>query len=348
MIYNQLEFHNVVELEESKQSPGLRLHRYPREVRDRLSTRGSYISTQSSGCEIRFVTDAEAVRLTISSLEEDGDLIVFKGDYFHSNHRLQAGVKHTLLLEEPERFKQESLDRKLAEDLSLSFSPHVWRIMTCRYTAVFHELDTFGRHVRPPHQDEVPKLRWLAYGSSITHGGAAIHYYNCYVQQAARRLGIDVLNLGLSGSCLCEKEAADFIADRDDWDLATLELGVNMRTRFTPEQFRERAQYLIQTVIQKHPHKPVVIITIFPNAATYSTVDHQASSNEKQFNQILREIVAELDHPSLYLIEGSEIMKEMSSLAFDLLHPSEYGHMLMGENLAAKLKGIMRIRSERL
>ncbi|WP_246302936.1 SGNH/GDSL hydrolase family protein [Paenibacillus plantarum] len=347
MIYDQLEFHNVVELEENKLFPGLRLHRYPRDVRNRLSTRGSHISTQSSGCEIRFVTDAEAVRLSISSLEEDGDLIVFKGDYFHSNHRLQAGVRRTLLLEEPERFKRESPDRKLAEESSLSFSPHVWRIMTCRYTAVFHELDTLGRSVRPPHQNEVPALRWLAYGSSITHGGAAIHYYNCYAQQAARRLGVDVLNLGLSGSCLCEKEAADYIANRNDWDIATLELGVNMRTLFTPEQFKERAYYLIQTVIQKQPQKPVVVITVYPNAATYSHMDYPASRNETQFNHILREIVSELDHSSLYLIEGYEIMKDMSSLVFDLLHPSDYGHMLMGEHLAAKLREILQVRSEK-
>jgi lysophospholipase L1-like esterase len=222
-----------------------------------------------------------------------------------------------------------------------AFSPNVWRIMTGRYTAVFHGIDAFGRKLRPPYPEEVPSIRWLAYGSSITHGGAATKYDLCYVQQAARRLGVDALNLGLSGSCLCEKEAADFIADREDWDLATLELGVNMRTLFTPEQFRERAEYLIGKAIRMQPGKPVAVITIFPNAATFTVSESQSSRNEAEFNRILRDIVAEFRQPSLHLIEGSEVMNDFSSLAFDLLHPSDFGHMMMGQHLAAKLASIL-------
>ena len=34
---------------------------------------------------------------------------------------------------------------------------------------VFHGIDAFGADIRPPRADEKPALRWLAYGSSITH-----------------------------------------------------------------------------------------------------------------------------------------------------------------------------------
>jgi len=341
MIYDKLAFHNVWELEENPLSSGLRMQRYPRDVRAAMGTRGSFVSTQSSGCEIRFVTDAEAVRISLSALDADGDLMVFRGSFFHSHHRLKRGVMQTILLETPPYFAEDSDDKLLLEEASAPFSPHVWRIMTGRYTAVFHGLDVFGRTVRPPRQDELPGLRWLAYGSSITHGGAAVNYSNCYVQQTARILGADVLNLGLSGACLCEKEAADFLADRRDWDLMTLELGVNMREAFTAEQFKQRVEYLVSSIVSKHSDKTIAVITIYPNRATYASEDNQTSRNEKEFNEILRTLVSDMQHPYLHLIEGREIMRDLSSLAFDLLHPSDYGHFLMGQHLAAKLREIL-------
>ena len=69
-----------------------------------------------------------------------------------------------------------------------------------------------------------------------------------YVYHAARAADLDVLNLGLSGSCLCEPAMADFIGSRDDYEIATLEVGVNMRNGVSPEEFRTRVSYLLDAV----------------------------------------------------------------------------------------------------
>ncbi|MDQ1912688.1 SGNH/GDSL hydrolase family protein [Paenibacillus sp. GD4] len=337
MLWNNMELHNVAEVEANELTPGLTLQRYPRHVREALSERGRFIAQQASGCEIRFVTEAANLRVGLTAVEGDGDVMVFQGDFFHSHHRLQAGVLHTLHLER--KLDLSKVEPKVLE--GQRFSPKVWRLFLCRYTARFHGLEAFGHEVRPPATEELPARRWIAYGSSITHGGIALNNYHSYIQLAARRLGVDVLNLGLSGACLCEPAVSDYLSSRVDWDFATLELGVNMRGSFTPEQFRERAEYLIESICSKHPKKPVAVITVYPNGATYETTPSIAGQNQAAYSDILRELVQSSKHQRLYLLEGSDILPGFSGLAWDLLHPSDYGHMLMGEHISRHLRAII-------
>jgi lysophospholipase L1-like esterase len=335
----QMEFHNVAELEENPLRSGLKLQRFPQSIRYSMSDQGRRVSTHSSGCEIRFVTDATKIRITLEALEIAGDIVVYKGDFVHSQHKLQPGVRHTILLEQPEKFsaiKPEFLQGG-------RFSADVWRVFTGRFNAIFHEIDTFGHDLRPPHADELPKLRWLAYGSSITDGGSAFNNVHTYIQTAARLLKVDILNQGLSGSCLCEKEVVDYLVGREDWDIATLELGINMRGRFNPEEFKRRTTYLIEQITHKHPDKPIAVITTYPNFANWYKEPDEASSRDDAFRQILRELVAAQEHPNLHLIEGSDVLTDPMGHSCDLLHPSEAGHIQMGYNLAGKLQGIMNL-----
>lgn len=349
MNLNQVYFHNVHELEALEGLQGVRLQRFPRSVRHALGgpgiTQGRRNAQMSTGCEIRFVTEADAVQITLSSLELDGEVIVYQGDYVHSQHLLRAGRLETLQLQRSERF--EWVTGEMLR--SGRFSPDVWRIMISRnyspgrgFCAVFHHLDAFGHAVRPPHADEMPSVRWLAYGSSITHGTGALSHHNAYIQQAAMRLGVDVLNNGIGGSCLCEPEMADWFAQRDDWSFATLEIGVNMRERFTPREFEERARYLLTQMMTFHPEKPIVLITIYPNYATFQLDRNHASKiAEEQFNNILRSLHAEFASPNLHLIEGNEIADDLNGLTTDLIHPSDEGHFSMGLKLAERLKSIV-------
>ncbi|CAG7642677.1 SGNH/GDSL hydrolase family protein [Paenibacillus allorhizosphaerae] len=345
MIVKNVLFHNVCELEQREHLPGLRLQRFPKEVRDGLGDKGRTKAVQSNNCEMRFVTDARTVRVTLSSVESGGKIGVFKGDFFHSAHQLQAGVMQTFSLEEPERFAEVVPDRLN----NRAFGSNVWRIFFERFGAVFHDIDAFGHEVRPPEASELPKLRFVAYGSSITQGVGAVSHYNCYVQQAARRLEADVLNLGLSGSCLCEKAAADHIASRGDWDFAFLEIGVNMRSVFTVEEFESRASYLLDRVIERNPDKPVFLTTIYPNRAThFNETKHALTDHEKRYNDVLRNYAAAKAHPQLHLLEGADILTDFTALTSDLIHPSDYGHMLMGERLAEMMRPVAeQLREQR-
>ncbi|MDF2935163.1 MAG: lipase [Paenibacillaceae bacterium] len=353
MSYNHIEFHNVAELERNEEMPGLRLNRIPQEVIHQLGEgeylRGRFIGQASTGCEIRFVTEAPFIRITLSATVEDGDVVVYCGDYFHSMHRLRTGVIQTLHLDKPARFAEvepESLQKG-------RFSPGVWRIMVSRnyypglaFQAAFHGLNTFGHEVRPPRVDELPALKLLAYGSSITHGSGATVQHQAYIQQTARRLGADLYNKGMGGSCLCEKAMADYLIGHGGWDIAVLELGVNMRGLFSPEEFEERASYLIGGMIRHYPDKPVVLVSIYPNSDDVlkkNTVETRPNIN-RQFTERLEQIYRRLDHPQLYWVSGHDVLTDFGALTADLIHPSDYGHTLMGQHLAEAIQNITKQR----
>jgi hypothetical protein len=343
MIYKNIEFHNVVELERLEEIPGLTLQRFPSEVKNKLGyngdERGRPRTHNSVGCEMRFVTDAKTVRVFLSALYGEGEVLVFKGNFFHSKHHIREGMINTLQLENSPKF--EGVKPEAFQDNA--FSKDVWRIFFCfGYCAVYHGIDTFGHEIRPPKEDEKPKVKWLAYGSSISNGGSASILTSTYLYQTAHRLKVDVMNIALGGACLCEKEVADFIAARDDWDFLTLEVGVNMRNiGMASEEFERRVRYLLNTILKLKPDKHIVILTMFPNSGNW-LIDEENSLFKKtiEYDEIIRRLHKEMNNNNLHLIEGKEILTDFSGLSCDLLHPFDFGYIQMGENLANKLKAI--------
>ncbi len=346
MICDNIEFFNVAELENYRGTEALTLQRFPRVLRENLgykeSESGRFKSQVSTGCEIRFVTSSSTVRITLSSVETSGDILVYNGDFFHSIHRLEAGHIKTLHLNRNKGFN----DLRGEAFTESRFSSNLWRVVIGRginamdiYSVAFYDIDTFGHEVRVPVKGEIPKIKWLAYGSSITHGSGATVNHNTYIQQAARRLGVDVLNKGIGGSCFCEPEMAEYLSEMKEWDFATLEIGVNMRGLFAREEFEDRARNLISSMLNKNPDKPIVLINILPNSADYLANHHlKVAVNNREFKETLRKLHVDFSNPCLHLIEGDEILTRFDGLSCDLIHPSDFGHILMGENLAEILK----------
>ena len=339
LIHDQIAFHNVEELEVLPGCPGLRLQRFPTALRNSLgfkaNDRGRFFSHRATGCEIRFVIVGKFLRLTLSAMESDAEVIVYRGDRAHSRHLLKAGVITSLFLEEPPFFAQ--VDPAMVT--RQRFAPQVWRITFNQDAVVcYHHLDSFGHEVRPPLSDETPSIIWLAHGSSITFGGNAFFAPNVYVQRAALLLGVDVLNKGLPGSCLCEPRMAEYLAAAT-WHFATLELGVNMTEWATPEEFEQRACAMIDGVYQANPARPVFVIDIYPNRGDY-LLDRQnpGARNTSPFREIIRRHMAGSNHPFLHYIEADSILNDTTGLTVDLLHPSDEGHLHMGERLSAALK----------
>lgn len=335
MIYQDIEFHNAAALEPLNGMPGMCPVRYPRAVRDCMNARGRFVAAMSPGVELRFACPSSNLRLAMAAHDNDVMLHVYCGEFGHSDFVIPAGATRVMHLSPPERFPQVTTEAIL----SGPFAPHLWRVQISDSTVSFLGLESFGVPVRPPLPEETPRLRWLAFGSSITHSNG-----KGYPHQAARRLRVDVLNKGLSGSCHIEPEVADHLATQETWDLATLELGVNMRAAFTPEAFEQRVRYLLQKLRTSRPQAPLVLITHFLNwQHRPSELQDQPVAQERQlaFDAILRDLVKTSADPHLHLLEGTEILTDFTGLCCDLLHPSDYGHVQMGENLARLLKPLL-------
>jgi hypothetical protein len=326
MLYENVELHHVTEIKK-RPDGGVQLFRIPEKVLHQLNDGGRRTGLEAIGCEVRFVIPpGKGVRVEVAGLVNDGEVLVYCGPFQHSRHPLTAGQRKIIALDAPARLagvRPEVLK-------SYAFSPEVWRIIFNRHVGVFYGIESFGHPVRPPTRDELPKKTWLAYGSSITHSNA----YDGYPFQAARRMGVDLLNYGLSGSCHCEPAMADHIATRGGWDFCTMELGINMRGSFTPEEFRKRAEYLIRAVTEKNPDKPVAVITHFPTDQTFASKLESFGETELKFEDSLRDIVSHLKCKTCRVIDGGDVLDRYDGHSVDLVHPGQLGHAVMGENLA--------------
>jgi lysophospholipase L1-like esterase len=302
-----------------------RLSRYPVSLENAFRMGGGKkMARQSQGCELRCVPE-NGVVFRISSPNQ-ASVQVFQGDFWMQTLELTPGGVQEVIVEPQDRLKRLTAEKAPG----LLFSSQVIRLKVQRGTLWLHEVEAFGGEVRPPRPEELPATTWLAWGSSITQADT----YG-YVHQCAHRLGVDVLNKGLSGSCGVEPEIAAWLAGHTHWDFATLEWGVNLRGHLEPEDFRQRATDSLAPFAETG--KPVFLITPFTNDVHLGVGDPETTRRQNAYDDILRELAAQApDH--VRLIEGRDVLRDASSLGADLVHPTHDGHNRMGEELARHLK----------
>jgi lysophospholipase L1-like esterase len=338
MLHHDLELHNFAEIEPWAGYATGALQRIPRRVADQLSPRGRFIALESAGSEIRFVTEAPTAHLYLGSLHGTpgaphaaAEVLIYRGDFRHDHVLLTPGLQTCIELNIPEKLA--NLPPEVLR--GRRFSANVWRIFFERSRVALHHLDAHGYAVRPPAADEKPSLRWLAYGSSITNGSAATRHVNSYVQQAAWRLGVDVINQGMSGACAIEPAMVDWLASRHDWDFATCELGINLLNSIDAAEFRRRATHLVETLRARHPAKPLALITHFTFEAHLKPAETAKREKADAFDTALRDLAAA---HGLALIEGRSLLADACGLSTDLIHPADHGMFQMGETLATALR----------
>ncbi len=329
MIWNNIELFNVARIEES--DSGLRLYRYPKSAQQAFGVGGPdyapAVGRMTTGCEMRFVADGADVTLT--SVESgDGTVEIWRGDFLCKVERLAAGVATKIELRRDYR-----LDGCNLEVYRGRFSPDVWRVIFDHEIAVaITAFEPIGE-VRPPRACEIPNKKMIAYGSSITHSVGARIYTNSYIYGTARRLGVDVLCKGMAGSCLIQREVADYIAI-EEWDTAILELGINMVDNTPVEVFETRVRYMLEKLLPLG--RPVVLISNYTShhccpGAAYREV-------EESYVTTLEALYHEYATDRLFYIRGRDIVEENYDwLLSDIIHPSPFGHFEMGKRIADKI-----------
>lgn len=331
MIYRNVELFNVEEIRETSDKTGIFLSRFPSEVTETLKSGGAVAAKCCAGCEIRFVSGASIIWLTMEAVISDVKLDIYCGEHQYKTVNIEAGKKNTIELRQYDVFS--NIDEDILLDKNTRYGHNVWRVCVSSPDSrvIFYDVAGLDGIVRPPMQSECNAIRWLAYGSSITYGIAAQSASNSYIQHAAKLMKAEVMNKGMAGSCRCEKSIADYIKNTT-WDILTLELGVNMFTIKTKE-FKKRAEYLINSVYTANIDKKIFVITPFMSFYSLGN-DKDMLDKFADYTRILKEAVAAINSENLILINGDDILDSISYLGADLLHPSSYGHVRMGENLA--------------
>ncbi|HBE01927.1 MAG: hypothetical protein A2096_08295 [Spirochaetes bacterium GWF1_41_5] len=332
MICENVEMHNIAEVKKLWNG-SLQMQRVPENVRKFLNEGAQLRSLSSANSEIRFICDSPRAKISLSSANGDDVFHVAYGNFISPASYPIIGSPITYEFEIPENI------RCLKPGRHYAFDPRVFRILLPRKNIVFFKAE--GENLRPPELSLLPKKRYLAYGTSITEGGAATRPHLAYAAQTARALGMDLINLGMSGSCHCEPEMAEYIAGRDDWDIATLCLSVNMMGDFTTDEFRKRVTYFVNTVAGSNIKRPVICITMFPYFVGLSSNHLKEEEKASAFRQILREAAAACPYKNVQAAEGPELLDTPDGLSFDLIHPNDYGMKRIAENLTLILKSLI-------
>lgn len=206
---------------------------------------------------------------------------------------------------------------------------------------------------------------WLHHGSSISQGSNAAGPTGTWPALAAAASGVDLVNLGFSGSMMLDPFVARVMRDLPA-DLLSIKIGINlvngdvMRRR----AFAPAVHGFLDTVRDGHPTTPLLVIgpvlcpihedTPGPGAPDFSedTVRFRATGDPAEVTDAptgrlaLRVVRAELARvvaergtdPHLHLLDGLALYGEADAVEHplpDRLHPDAATHRLMGERFAA-------------
>ncbi len=336
MLYNNVELYNIAEMEPTEN--GMRLCRFPSGLRGHLNLRAQNSAFYGCGTELRFVLGSGKATLRLrrdrcEGLSGTGLAEIYYGSFpapYQVNpcYITQNGTE--IVIPPPANLP---LLKEISEREKMPYSPELVRVLL-PYDAGNVLVDIAG-DVHPPKPEMAPQTRYLAYGSSITHGGSAISPSGSYAMRTAKALGADLINLGLAGGAQMEPELARYIAHRDDWDFATLEMGVNVMGEWDVQAFQDRVDKFVGCIASAHPDKWIFCTDLFLNNSYWAE-----NPKRDAYIGVVREKVRQMNLPRLLYIPGVGLLSRWQGLSADLLHPCEEGF----EEIARKLTDIIRRR----
>ena len=322
MILGQAELHNVHELLDDPAGAGSICCRVPNDLRVTLNESAKTNALQASGCEIRFNLEGPRAVITLRSPEGPTLAEVYQGDFFSALHIVDV-TPTRIAVARPE---SEPVMRQVTP-ASARFDTGLTRVVLPWRPSV--RLISIEGDTSLPRPEQTPDTRYLAYGSSITHGSTAVRPTGTYPARTADLLGTDLFNLGFGGGAHMEAGMADYIAGRTDWDIATLEMGINVVQSFSVDEFHRRVEYFVTTIADAHPDEWIFCIDIFP-----CLYDFMGVEKCETFRSIVAERVRQLNRPKLVHVPGDAMLRSNSGLTVDLVHPAPAGFEEMARNLA--------------
>jgi lysophospholipase L1-like esterase len=187
-----------------------------------------------------------------------------------------------------------------------------------------------------------PRLRWLAYGDSITQGWSATDPGLTYVGNVARDLELEAVNLGFAGSARGELPVARQIADMPA-SVISLAFGTNCWTR-PPMGSGHVAGVLrdfVATVRSGHRSTPIVVLTPIarPDA---EDAPNLVGATLKDIRAALESTVLDLmgSDPNLQLVAGASLVRPAQLV--DGIHPDDEGHRAMADCLGEAFSSALK------
>jgi lysophospholipase L1-like esterase len=309
--------------ERSEHSERSRLVRLPAEWRDVIRQLTALRCLEVGVSTWQFVTDTpylywegrwQSRRETMRRLE-----VVVDGQVVTSQDLADAEVDTTLCL-------FDGLDGR-SHQVVLHFPPTT-TLELCRVMA--HPSAVFI----PPR----PRVVWCSWGDSITQGTLCDSARQSYVQIAAQALGWTAVNRGFGGAGCPDPMTAVAIAADDTWHVLTIAIGVNDAALgvLTPREFALMYTSCMDILTDRRPTRPIVCLSPIVCTLEETETGVRVAARTRQFRQVVRDVVAHVDHPNVLYLDGLDMLSEADVLVDDI-HPGVTGHALMAERLVSRL-----------
>ena len=316
MIYDNIDFFNCSEIK----SDGTLL-RFTEELILGLGykehQRGRFYGYRSIGVELRFKTKSKFFDLSLEAYKENCKVYVFYGDYMDKAYTLEHGKVTTLHIEVPEKIvsNKDRLPRG-------GFSNELIRIVIGYPGYVKYKgINFFNNDVFLPEKSDIPSKSLVIYGSSISHGSESLEYINSYPFILSRLLNINVYNKAIPGSCLAEKQMIDYVRDIKA-DIYFVEFGINALRLYSKEEYISYLNYIVENI------NNLKFTSVFMCGAML-----EEDIAKTRFNEF-REYAKNIDG----FIDPDILLNRFEALTTDLLHPSDFGQMLIALNLSRFLQ----------
>lgn len=176
---------------------------------------------------------------------------------------------------------------------------------------------------------DVPPV--VYYGSSITQGGCSMRPGNAYQAIVSRRLNLDFVNLGFSGSGRGEETMIDYLAGLDmsafvsDYD----------HNAPNPEHLEATHRRLYERIRAAHPEIPYIMLS----RPDFGYGGFDSARRRKVITDTYHFAIANGDS-NVYLIDGESLFRghDHELCTVDGCHPTDVGFSLMADAVEHELR----------
>ena len=188
----------------------------------------------------------------------------------------------------------------------------------------------------PPYPLDDPRPI-VCYGTSITQGACASRPGMAYPAQLGRQLGRPTINLGFSGNGKAEPEMASLLAELDP----VLYLINPVPNLSSAEEVTQRIGPLVETLRGAHPQTPIVLVGPRPMTG-YGNPARRVEEAAKNRNlRAVHETLVGGGMQGVHLIDGDGLVGDDGEATVDGSHPTDLGLCRMTRTFVPVLRRLL-------
>ena len=177
----------------------------------------------------------------------------------------------------------------------------------------------------------------VIYGTSITQGGCASRPGMCYTNILQRKLGIEVLNFGFSGSGRGETVVARELAKIANPALYVLDFEANCHI---PGGLEQNLSPFIDALRAKHPSTPILVVSKVKYSSYYTEDERLDARRKIQYDEVIRR--RNSGDCNIYFLDGSTLTgDDYWECSVDGVHANDLGFSRMAAGMLPVIQTIL-------